>query len=64
MSVRLHPLVCEGSAEERRRQYAIESRKHGKSLQEIADALGISRQAVHQMLKRAAAAVDRRNREG
>jgi len=61
VNTKLRHLVCEGSAEEKRRQYAIDSRKFGKSLQEIADALGISRQAVHQMLKRHEAAVDRRN---
>lgn len=45
------------------REYVIKKRKSGMTLQQIADQKGCSRQAVHQMLKRYAAAVDRRNRE-
>lgn len=48
---------------ERHRMTVLEMRESGMTLQEIATTFGCSRQAVHQMLKRYAAAVDRRKRE-
>lgn len=42
------------------RSYVVKMRESGITLQQIADDRGCSRQAVHQMLKRYYAAVDRR----
>lgn len=43
------------------REQVVMLRESGLTLQQIADQKGCSRQAVHQMLKRHYAAVDRRN---
>lgn len=45
------------------RAQVVALRESGLTLQQIATQKGCSRQAVSQMLKRHAAAVDRRNRE-
>jgi len=47
--------------EEKNRIHVLALRAKGWTLQRIATELGVSRQAIHQMIKRHDAAVDRRN---